>query len=267
MNHFKNEFRKNFNFVFYIIYFVLFVINIGSVVALFKYSKEDMGAIGFAYNGTSQMMSIIIIICLVNIVGIFTNDYRYNTWKNLLCTGTHKNKIQGAKISLSFVISTGLLLLTYVLSFLVGLIFFGFDAKEKYSNSLSSLDFEAGTFSELAIETVFKSFINNIFILIFFIAFIMLVSELFRGSKHVMLITIILYFASNFASTVIGVILIIKPEYKFLEFLPFKHLVSGYTTLLRDEMIKSNGVLLAYSIIFFIGALLLFRKRDIPTSK
>ena len=124
MNHFKNEFRKNYNLVFYIVYLTFLILTILSVNAVIGFFSENTSALSFSYICSARFMSILIIMCIINIINIFTVDYKHNTWKNLLCTGTHKNVIQLSKVALSFVSSIVLLLATYLISFIIGVILY-----------------------------------------------------------------------------------------------------------------------------------------------
>lgn len=267
MKHFRNEFRKNFNTTFYSIYLAMFFITSIFVNIASDLTSSQMGAWSYAYVCSSKFMPLLVIMCIINIINIFTVDYRHNTWKNLLCTGTHKNTIQFAKIGLSFISSIALLLFTYLLSFIIGLLLYGFDPHEEISSKVSLFDFGQDDITSGAFEIFGKSFINNLVLLLFFITFVMLIAEIFRGSKHVTLITIILYFVSNFIKTIIDIIILIDSKYIFLIILPFKHLDPDNRAFTTPEMVTSNCILLTYSVIFFVIAISLFKKRDIPTSK
>lgn len=264
MKLFKNEFRKTFSIGNYIAYLIIYILNVALLLWQININPsntyDNLSAIGFTSYVAQATIGIIIIFCIVFTVNTFSIDYTQYTWKNLLCTGVDKFAIEKSKTIFAIVQSFFYLGITYLISFIIGLIQLGFDINEQATNYV-------GEFNESAIKLLVKCGINNIMSIIFYIAFISLLVEILRGSRHVMLIVIITYFMSNTATMIIQVAITFNSKFEFLKYSPFYYSYPGITAPLRNDMIKSACTLLAYTIIFTVIKIMLFKRRDIKTSK
>lgn len=264
MKYFKSEYQKNFNKQTYILLAIFYIFYVGILELFNSLSKSNvkMNAFGFTYSIVTSFIGIILIFSIVTTVSVFSVDYKQHTWKNILCTGSNKNSIQIAKLLYSFVKCMFFLLITNVVSFIYGLIRFGFKGNEKIENITFS-----GATKDSALRLCVKYNIGYIAIIIFFIALISLLAELFKGGRNTMLIAIIVYIASINGGAILLSLSELRKGLRFLKYLPFTYCHPGLIVSVRSDLIRSIVVLLGYSAILIAIEIIIFRRRDVATSK
>ena len=262
MKYFKSEYQKNFNRQTYILLAIFYICYIGLIELSNNITKVNFKVNAFGYMNTIvySFIGIILIFSIVSTVSIFSVDYKQHTWKNILCTGSNKNSIQIAKLLYAFVKCIFFLLLTNIVSFIYGAIRYGFNINEQIQNN-------AGEFKESALKLCIKYNIGYIAIIIFFIAMISLLAELFKGGRNTMLIAIIVYIVTVNVGAMLLALAELRKGLKFLKYIPFTYCHPGLVVPLRNDLIMSTAVLLGYSALIVIIEVIIFRRRDVATSK
>ena len=82
-----------------------------------------------------------------------------------------------------------------------------------------------------------------------------------------MLIAIIVYIVTVNVGAMLLALAELRKGLKFLKYIPFTYCHPGLVVPLRNDLIMSTAVLLGYSALIVIIEVIIFRRRDVATSK
>lgn len=205
----------------------------------------------------NNLFILVVVLCIILITQIITDEYRYSTTNILITVPCKRWKILLSKVITMIILCVGIVVLTYIVSFIVGGIFWGYD----------SLDMSIVTINNGKIcvrNVVEQSLVNNfynIFTLISCASLVMLISIVFRnGIVSICTGVSIYYFGSQIAISL--------SEYSWIKYslfanMQFQFYFNGMEIFKGLTPKFSVAVLLIYSAIFIGLSFLVYNKRNV----
>lgn len=236
------------------------------------YLENDIMPVKFGawhfVNETKILLSFLSLFTIIIAAGIVSSEYRWGTIKLLLIRPISRSKILLSKYISIIVFSIITALFLFVMSFLIGAIFFGFEGElNPYAfiyeglNSVRGEEISSGLVFVPLIADIFAGYGYQMVTLVMMATFALLISTIFKNSALAIGISIFLMFAGNS-------IIMFLMDYSWTKYILFANTdLSQYVhnDLLIEGMTLefSISVLIVYYIVFIVASWLVFTKRDI----
>ncbi|GGE49505.1 hypothetical protein GCM10011391_30380 [Pullulanibacillus camelliae] len=220
------------------------------------YSNTVMGFVDSSA-GIASIISIFIVILGGSIV---SQEYSWGTMKLLLIRPLHRWKILLSKFVSVIIIGIFYLLITFILSFIIGLIFFGKDfGATRFLYEHHNMVHDVSVFWHFL-----QLYASNLVDLIVITAFAFMLSTLFKSNALAIALSIAIYFGG---SLILGIISAFNQQIPKYLFFFNMDLYGQYTNAGASPVDTTVGfsacVLAVYFILFLLIAFLVFEKRDV----
>lgn len=208
-------------------------------------------------NDASGLVSLITLFTIIIAAGMVAGEFSWGTIKLLLIRPVSRSKILVSKYLSALLFALTLLVLHYILSFLVGGIFFGFgDLSQPY------LSFKDGQVVEQSMPLHLLSLYGFKSVdLIMMVTFAFMLSSVFRSSSLAIGLSIFLMFTG-------GQLVMLLSRYEWVKYILFANTnlmqyIDGRPVVEGMTMTFSIVVLIVYFIIFNAFSWFIFNKRDV----
>ena len=216
--------------------------------------------LGFV-NASANIATIISIFIVIIGGSIVSQEYSWGTIKMLLIRPVKRWKILSSKFVSVVVIGIAYLLINFILSFIIGLIFFGKD--------FGSTRFLYEHHNMVQDVSVFFHYLqvygSNLVDIIVISAFAFMLSTLFKSNALAIGLSIAIYFGGQLILGVIYAFNEVIPKYLFFFNMGLydQYVNEGTDLFLNTTAAFSACVLAVYFILFMVISFLVFEKRDV----
>ncbi|GGH76268.1 ABC-2 type transport system permease protein [Pullulanibacillus pueri] len=220
------------------------------------YSNTVMGFV----DSSTEIASIISIFLVIIGGSIVSQEYSWGTMKMLLIRPIHRWKILLSKFLSVVLIGIAYLMINFIISFIVGLIFFGGDfGSTRFLYEHHNMVQDVSVFFHLL--QVYGSHLADIIVIT---AFAFMISTLFKSNALAIGLSIAIYYGGNLVSVILSAFNEEIPKYIFfLNLGLYDHYVGGGSPLVHTSVTFSACILAVYFILFMLISLLVFEKRDV----
>lgn len=225
---------------------ILILINVLMAFVMSSSMFGDMHAMDFVAN-SANLLAYITIASVVIAGGIVASEFSWGTIKLLLIRPVSRTKILLSKYAALLLYALLLIIVTWVSSSILGLLFFGVSHEP-----------------QTTIGAILKNYGLLSVDLLMTITFAFMISTVFRSQALAIALSFIIMF---FSTTIVQILAGL--EYSWGKYILFantdlrQHLEGGYTIFEGTSLGFSVAVLIAYFVLFHLISLYVFRKRDV----
>lgn len=247
----KNEWKKIFHSRAKWLFYALILGTVGLALTFSSYTLNDdisHNFIEFMYN--VSFFKITITIFTISVAAtIFSNEYSSGTIKFLLIRPVNRLKIFTAKLLTVLLVGFAMLFSILLMSFLVGIIFYGFDNLE--SSASMSFQLLIGYLSEMA------QFITISF-------FAMMLSIFFRNSVFALGVSYVVLFSGTLLTQVLKILGENWARFLLFSNVDFTQYIADNAPIFKGMSVPfSIGIILIHIISFTAISFFFFTKTDV----